>query len=379
MKSLALWDGFVVLSEAHKNDLNLRYGDRNNIYVIPHPAVDIVPDTDSTKRDPDLALIVCRLENQKRLQDAIHAFAHVLEKRPTARLEIYGTGSKLQEWTDLVKSLNISNSVLFMGYEPRPERQYERASVFIMTSLFEAQPLSLLEALAHGCPIVSYDIKYGPAEMVRQGSNGFLSPEGNIKTLSEDILRVFSSDIATMSASSIDLARQFSVPIFLDKWCRLFESVKIQKAQRVSIISSSLEVQRVSAVGASPIAIALSNEGIGVRLRASHLRIGGRLIVTALYEGADRPAGLRVAVRIHSTEGEVQYLPNTLSELEDDNQFDLNWTIAEDDLSRLRSNASLFYEVTWNNDQRLLEIPLDAELFLNLSASNHKDLAEGAS
>ena len=57
-----------------------------------------------------------------------------------------------------------------------------------MTSLFEGYPLSTLESLSHGCPVISYDIKYGPREQISEGVDGFLVPAGGIRPMAERIV-----------------------------------------------------------------------------------------------------------------------------------------------------------------------------------------------
>ena len=52
-----------------------------------------------------------------------------------------------------------------------------------MTSSFEGYPLSTLESMSRGCPVVSYDIKYGPREQITDGVDGFLVPRGRHRRL----------------------------------------------------------------------------------------------------------------------------------------------------------------------------------------------------
>ena len=358
MKGLSLWDGFVVLSEAHKADISMRYGNRNNVFVIPHPAVDIVSATELPDRDPDLALIVCRLEHQKRLQDAIRAFAVVLENRPKSKLEIYGTGAKMEEWSRLADELNISESVKFMGYDPRPERQYLRASVFIMTSLFEAQPLTLLEAIAHGCPIASYDIKYGPAEMVQQGTNGFLCEEGNIDALADNILKILDSDITKMSVASIDVAHDFSVPVFLDRWESLFWKVVDQKSQRIQALSSSLSVLGITTRHAQSSSIAFEAGQIRGEFYATEFEMNGRLLVTADKIPLADTADLQFGVRIHTRDSAVIHLPSEITN-HSPGVFLVSWRLQDSAMSLQNVEKCLHYEVTLRNEHRMEAIDLE--------------------
>lgn len=241
------WDAFIVLSDAHRTDLELAEGKRNNIFVLPHPIAE-TSSPSSQAREPNLAIIVCRLEKQKRIQDAIRAFRHVVDQNLEARLEIYGEGSKRGEWEDLAQSLGLGESVRFLGYDPNPGKQYQRASVFLMTSLFEAQPLTLLEAIAHGSPIVAYDIKYGPAQMVRHGENGYLTPEGDIEDLAQKTIRVLSDGAlsARMSQASYDISENFQLPRFFQAWGELLETICRQKESRRSLEQITARIEDVT-------------------------------------------------------------------------------------------------------------------------------------
>lgn len=233
VEGLRNWDAFIVLSDAHREDLELAEGKLNNIFVLPHPIPD-VHTTPADVREPHLAMIVCRLEKQKRIQDALQAFRLVVDRVPEAKLEIYGEGSKRDEWQELTYSLGLTDAVSFKGYDPHPGKQYQRASAFLMTSLFEAQPLSLLEALAHGSPIVAYDIKYGPAQMVRHGDNGYLIPEGDIEDFAEKTAAILGDRAlsARMAQASYEMSENFRLPSFFTAWNDLLEKICLQKEDR---------------------------------------------------------------------------------------------------------------------------------------------------
>lgn len=356
LEGLSLWDGVIVLSEAHKHDLELRYGARNNFFVVPHPAESISSPGSMDERQKDLAIIVCRLETQKRLQDAIRAFKIVVEERPSARLEIYGAGSKLEEWSALVRELGLTHAVIFRGYDPRPEAQYSRGSVFIMTSLFEAQPLTLLEAAAHGCPIVAYDIKYGPRELIRPGFNGFLSPEGDIESLAKNIVTVLSTDDVTgMSNASIEMAQTFSISRFVEKWASVFEQVSLQRSKRVAITSSRLTIQSIEAVENELGSLSIEPDEFNLAIASKMLTIVGEIVLSATTSEHTR-SNLTVAIRAHAPNSDPIFLPSTLERLGTD-KYQVSWTMAS---HQVPQKAELYYEVTWNNDQVMDRIPLDS-------------------
>ena len=62
-----------------------------------------------------------------------------------------------------------------------------------MTSSFEGYPLSTLESMGRGCPVVSYDIKYGPREQITDGVDGFLVPPGDTELLAQRVIELLRS------------------------------------------------------------------------------------------------------------------------------------------------------------------------------------------
>ena len=63
-----------------------------------------------------------------------------------------------------------------MGWQDNPFKYISKASIFVFSSLWEALPYALIEAMACGCPIISTDCKYGPAEILDNGKFGILTP-----------------------------------------------------------------------------------------------------------------------------------------------------------------------------------------------------------
>ena len=101
----------------------------------PHAAREIVDH--NVKREPKLAVMLARLDQQKHLDHGIKAFKHVLARVPDARLEIWGQGTDRAKLQDLINSLGLEKSVKLMGYTKSPDLVYQRASVTLLTSRYE--------------------------------------------------------------------------------------------------------------------------------------------------------------------------------------------------------------------------------------------------
>ncbi len=104
-----------------------------------------------------LVLVVARLEKEKDVAASIRAFAEIAQADATAGLVIIGSGSERVPLESLARELNIAERVVFEGAQD-PFPFYKAADLFLLTSSYEGFGMVLVEALAAGCPVVSYDV-----------------------------------------------------------------------------------------------------------------------------------------------------------------------------------------------------------------------------
>lgn len=175
MKSLAYHKGLILLGNlAYKvvavskwcgDDLYKNYHIRKDkLQVIYNPA----PIEKSLTRYPKrpILLVVGRLAEIKQQWHIIKAFKYVCERIPTAQLWIVGEGPEKNRLEKLAYDLGIISKVKFLGFVKDLEEVYSRAKVFALSSKSEAFPCVVVEALAHGLPIVASDFPGGIREAV---------------------------------------------------------------------------------------------------------------------------------------------------------------------------------------------------------------------
>ena len=216
----------VFLTDSQRADAEALLGRRDTFWVMPHAAPGRATHTE-VERDPRLVIMMGRLAGQKRTDHGIRAFAKVLEQVPDARLEIYGEGVRRAELQQLIDDLGVAGSVTLQGFTQQPGREYRRATLCLQSSRFEGAPMVFVEALRQACPIVSYDIRYGPADIIDHGVNGFLVPDGDIEGLAARTVQVLRDPglARRLSDGCAGVDERFGQEAFAARWFHLFRTL----------------------------------------------------------------------------------------------------------------------------------------------------------
>jgi glycosyltransferase involved in cell wall biosynthesis len=125
----------------------------------------------------------------KRVSDLVTAFAQIADKVPDVELLLIGDGPTRPEVDRLVRKFELNDRVKCPGFK-RDVFQYLRcAHAFCLSSELEGAPLSLLEAMSCGLPVVTTAVG-GIPEIIQDGENGLLVPFGDLDTLADKLYAV---------------------------------------------------------------------------------------------------------------------------------------------------------------------------------------------
>jgi len=232
LTGLAKWDLVVTATEQQRADIAEQYGEEARIAAIPHYTQDPPAEHDEAY-DPNRFVLVARIHVKKRVDEAIEAFRLVVDANPAARLEVYGFGygDELEaRITDLVRQRNLSDNVEFRGFVSHVGQIYEGACASLQTSQSEGFGMALLESLAHGVPVVAYDVSYGAREAIRDGVDGFVVPWGDRAALAERMVQLSTDPElrARLAAEGPAGAARFSRARYVEGWRAALDALPVR-------------------------------------------------------------------------------------------------------------------------------------------------------
>ena len=214
-------DRFVVLTEEDKAS----WTELSNVEVIPDPlAFDIDQVSPLTNKR---VIAVGRYVYQKGFDLLLHAWKLIEQQHPDWELAIYGMGERMP-YEQLIDKLKIDrNRCHLNGSTPDIKAEYLNSSLFVFSSRFEGFGMVLIEAMACGLPVVSFDCPCGPKDIVRHNEVGLLVPSGNIDSLAEAMHQMMSDNIfrQQMAAAAITNAKRFQLDGIALRWKSLFEEI----------------------------------------------------------------------------------------------------------------------------------------------------------
>jgi glycosyltransferase involved in cell wall biosynthesis len=159
-------------------------------------------------RGPYIVSVARLDEHQKDHRTLIEAYAQLLKKRRVDEdLVLAGDGKDRQSLEACAKSLGVGERVHFVGHVDNPHALIAGARLFVLSSRYEGMPMGLVEALAHGRPVVATDCPTGPREMLDEGRAGLLVPVGDVPAMAAALARVVTDDALHASLCAAALAR----------------------------------------------------------------------------------------------------------------------------------------------------------------------------
>ncbi|WP_125206517.1 MULTISPECIES: glycosyltransferase [Isoptericola] len=228
------YDAVVFLTEGQRRDVLDRVGERDNTFVVPN-STDLPSHTTTARPDRLRGAMLASLNGRKRVPHAIRGVQRAAARTGLdVTLDVYGDGPDRDKLTRLAKKVP---GVTMHGYVRGAADRLADASFLLLTSRAEGLPLVFAEAMARGCVPIAYDIRYGPADIITDGVDGFLVPQGDIDALAATIERFVTLDDAAMESmrrAAMDTAQKYSAPAVVSQWAGVFADIERRRPRPAS-------------------------------------------------------------------------------------------------------------------------------------------------
>jgi poly(glycerol-phosphate) alpha-glucosyltransferase len=231
MENLDRWDSVIFLTETQRDDVAAMMGHRDNLQVIPNSR-NVPGELTNVDRPTGRGVMLSSLVDRKRIQHAIRAMAEARGRRFwwKGKLDVWGRGPLKRKLMLLIRSRNAP--VKLRGYTTSAADEFKTASFSLLTSSAEAFANVLIESMGRGCIPISYDIPYGPADIITHGVDGYLVPNGDIEALAAQIREIVAAspaELAPMRKAGYMRALDFSDEHVMELWSALMAQIAAKR------------------------------------------------------------------------------------------------------------------------------------------------------
>jgi glycosyltransferase involved in cell wall biosynthesis len=196
--------------------------------------------------DRPALLFVGRLDPEKRVDVMLRALPLILQACDV-HLVLAGTGILRAKLERLARSLGVASHVTFTGFVPDEDLPslYRIASVFVMAGNAELQSIATMEAMASGLPVVAVGAQALP-ELVHDGENGFLFPDGSCDRLAACAISIFHDEQLRrrLAERSLQLIQAHDLVQVARQFECLYERVLFWRAgdEEIAVAESSVAI-----------------------------------------------------------------------------------------------------------------------------------------
>ena len=217
----------VALSSEVKKSIGEVYGLQESIIPVVYNGIDLskcIRKNDYEANGVFTIVHVGRFMKVKNHKTLIRAFARFAEKKESTRLQLLGEGELLDEMKDYAEKLKVADKVEFLGLQSNVYPYLNKADVFCLPSEYEGVPMTLIEAMGTGLPIVASNVG-GIPDMLVNGENAllvepnYIAVEKAIEELYNDVeFRIRLGNAAALRSE------EFSAKVMASRYIKIYRS-----------------------------------------------------------------------------------------------------------------------------------------------------------
>lgn len=213
----------IAISDAVKNEFERKY----NIKNIP-AIYNGIPLMNIDKLDEKYDFIsIARFYDVKNHIFLIKCFKEFLNFYPNATLVCVGGGEMFQKISDLVTNNKLTKNIFLVGEQDDVYSFLSKSKIFVLPSLNEGNPISILEAMDCGLPVIASNVG-GIPDVIKDDINGILIDPNIENTLIEAMKRLFNDNLLyfKISQNNKKSVQKYSIKNCCDEYVELFKSKK---------------------------------------------------------------------------------------------------------------------------------------------------------
>ena len=218
------FDRFVVLTDED----NGYWGELPNMVTISNPSLFKAERISDTSRHRVIA--VGRLDYQKGFDRLLKAWETVCKQEDLKdwTLDIYGKGEGEESLQKQIQDDGMAGRAFLKGTTSDIAAEFADSAFIAMSSHYEGLPMVLIEAMTCGLPAVSFACKCGPRDIIRDGINGLLVPDGDCVALAKAMMKVMRDDTLrrSMGTEALKVREKYNEDVIMAQWISMFESLR---------------------------------------------------------------------------------------------------------------------------------------------------------
>lgn len=212
----------AISEEIKKSVINLYKLSENEVPVI-YNGINIEKCIPKTSYEfNNTVLHIGRFSEQKNHEELIDIFKECVKADDKIKLDLVGEGKLKKKIKNKVERMNLSNNVNFIGKIEEPYRLINEADIFVLPSKWEGMPMTVIEAMGTGIPIIAYNVG-GLKDMIKKDESGILV--NNSREFVEAILELKDnlSKRRSLGERALKYAQKFSSVEMSKKYQRLYK------------------------------------------------------------------------------------------------------------------------------------------------------------
>lgn len=176
-------------------------------------------------------LAIGRLSSEKGFDLLISTFQRLTQDFPQWRLFILGEGSERKNLKAQIDMAGLDHHIHLAGRAGNIAQWYKAADLYVMSSRFEGFPNTLVEAMAYGLPVISFNCDTGPRDIIQHGINGLLVSPGDCQELEKALRQMMANSNLRQqfAAKSVKVQERLSMKRIAGLWEELFQELNACK------------------------------------------------------------------------------------------------------------------------------------------------------